>query len=215
MSKKLLITRPKHDDTTHYLSYWSKKPIENAKSKGIKVIDLPQKRANRNEVEGMLSKQNPGLVIFNGHGDNNVIGGENQEPLIIAGKNEKLLKGRITYAISCKSAKELGPKSIEAGAKSYIGYDDDFIFFYEPTKISRPLTDDTAKIFIEPSNELIVSLIKGNSTEESCKRSKELFKKNISKLLTSEASEEDASMARYLWWDMKHQVCLGDQGAKF
>ena len=40
MSKSFLITRPEHDDTTHYLSYWSKELIEIAKKKRIAVFDL-------------------------------------------------------------------------------------------------------------------------------------------------------------------------------
>lgn len=215
MSKKLLITRPEHDDTTHYLSNWSKEIITEAKSKGIDVLDLHKKRANKIEVTSMLSKQKPGLVIFNGHGGDNVVGGDQKEPLIIGGNNESLLKDKITYAISCKSAKKLGPKSINAGAKAYIGYDDDFIFIYNPNKITHPLKDDTAKLFLGPSNELTISLIKGNNVEESCKRSKQHFQENINKLLSSESTEQETSMARYLWWDMVHQVCHGNEKATF
>lgn len=215
MSKKLLITRPEHDDTTHYLSHWSKQAISVAQSKGIKIFDLPRTRANKVEVTSMLSKQKPKLVIFNGHGNDDSVAGYKNEPLIIAGKNEHLLKERITYAISCKSAKKLGPKSIDSGAKTYMGYDDDFIFFYDPNKITHPSKDNTAKLFLEPSNELMISLIKGNTAEESCKRSKQLFQNNIKKLLSSEATKEETSMARYLWWDMIHQVCLGDAKATF
>jgi len=215
MSKRLLITRPEHDDTTHYLSSWSKKIISFAESKGIWVFDLNRRRANKKEVEGILSKQNPGLVIFNGHGNDNFVSGHRNEALIIIGDNEKLLNGKITYAISCKSAKNLGPMSIDAGAKAYVGYDDDFIFFYDPNKITHPLRDKTAKLFLEPSNELITSLVKGNTVEESCNRSKKYFKNNFKRLLSSETTEEETSMARYLWWDMVHQVCLGSKKSIF
>jgi len=215
MSKKLLITRPEHDDTTHYLSHWGKKAIEQAESKGIKVLDLHKKRANKLEVVSMITKQRPGLIIFNGHGGDNVVGGDKKEPLIVVEENEHLLKEKITYAISCRSAKKLGPKSVDSGARAYIGYDDDFIFFYDPNKITRPLKDDTAKLFLEPSNELIASLVKGNATEECCRRSKQFFRTNMKKLLSSEATKEETAMARYLWWDMKHQVCLGDEKASF
>lgn len=215
MSKKLLITRPEHDDTTHYLSNWSKKAIEIAKSKGVKVFDLFRDRANKKEVISMLKKQKPSLVIFNGHGDRNLITGYKDEPLVVAEKNEEILKEKITYAISCKSAKILGPQSVDSGARTYLGYDDDFIFIYDPSKITHPSKDSTASLFLEPSNELIISLIKGNSAEESYKRSQEFFKNNIKKVLSSESTKEETSTARYLWWDMTHQVCLGDKKATF
>ena len=42
-----------------------------------------------------------------------------------------------------------------------------------------------------------------------------MFKENMNKLLSSEAPKEDASMARYLWWNMKHLVIHGDKTAAF
>ena len=207
---KLLITRPEHDDTTHYLSNWSKDIINKASSKNLQILDLNRERANRKEVENMIAKQKPELIIFNGHGDYETISGHKNEKIISVNDNEDILNSSITYSIACKSAKFLGPKSVKSGAKAYIGYDEDFIFVYEPEMISRPLKDKTAELFLGPSNELINSLIKGNKTGEACRRSRELFKKNFNKLLSSEASEEDASIARYIWWDMKHQVCCGD-----
>lgn len=212
--KKVLATRPEHDDTMHYLSKWCKAVLDFAKTKGFKVLDLNQERANRKEVEGMLSKQNPDLVIFNGHGNVNVVGGNKNEPLVISGKNEEFLANKLVYAISCKSGKVLGPKSVKAGASSYIGYVDDFIFFYDPNIMTHPTDDKTAKLFLEPSNEVAISLIKGKTASESSAKSKELFKKNITKLLSSEASNEDSIYARYLWWDMKNQVCLGEATSK-
>lgn len=207
----ILITRPEHDDTTHYLSNWSKKILDFAKKKGKKIFDLRRKRAVKKEVTSFLLKKDPEFVIFNGHGNNDFITGHKDEILIKVGENEHLLKHKIVYAISCKSAKTLGPKSITAGAISYIGYDDDFIFVYNKNKITNPLTDNIAKIFLEPSNELVTSLIKGNSTNKSYEKSQNMFKDNLKKLLTSESISSPA--VRYLWWDMKHQVLLGDEEA--
>ena len=161
--KKILITRPEHDDTTHYLSNWCKKVIEVIDAKGIKLFDLHRDKANKAEVASIIEKQCPGLIIFNGHGDDNCVTGDKNEPLIESGNNESLLKDKITYAVSCRSAKLLGPKSVAAGAKAYIGYDDDFVFVYSPDKITKPFLDESAKMFLEPSNELIISLIKKNS----------------------------------------------------
>ncbi len=215
MSKKILVTRPEHDDTTYYLSNWSKKSLQLAQIKGIKVLDLHRERANGSEVAGMLEKQKPRLVVLNGHGSDNVVAGYKDEPLIIGGKNEELLKEKITYAISCRSARELGRKVIKSGGNTYFGYEDDFIFFYDPFMISRPLEDKTAGFFLEPATEIITSLLKGAKAGECSKKSKESFERNMHKLLSSEASKEDASLARYLWWNMRNQVCLGDENSSF
>ncbi|MBI2110213.1 hypothetical protein HYT51_00330 [Candidatus Woesearchaeota archaeon] len=128
-------------------------------------------------------------------------------------ENVQHLKDKTTYAIACSSAKILGPKSITIGASSYIGYDDDFIFFYTPALMTHPLNDKTAELFLKPSTEIVNALIKNNTVEESLRRSKAMFKEHITKLLHSEVSRENTTMIRYLWWDMKHQVALGKMDA--
>lgn len=211
---KILVTRPEHDDTTHYLSHWSKQSIDFAESKGIKVFDLHREAANKEKFLSMIQKQNPDFVIFNGHGEEDRIGGHKNEILVQSHKNEKVLSRKLVYAHTCSAAKTLGPLAVEEGALSFLGYDEDFIFFYDPKKITRPLEDKTSQQFLGPSTEAISSIIKGNSIEEAQRRAKELFSKNMSKMLSSEASQADASMARYLRWDMKHLVLCGEKEAK-
>jgi hypothetical protein len=212
MKKSMLITRPEHDDITHYLSKLCAETIALANSKSMLVFDLLREKAVKDEVESRLSKSSPNLVIFNGHGSDNHITGYKNLPLIIAGQNETLLKSKIVYAISCRSASVLGPCSIKAGALSYTGYDDDFIFMYEPAKLSKPLTDVTAKLFLEHSQRFTESLIKGNTVEESFKRSKDNLKDNLLKMMNSD--KKDSELAKYLWWDLKHLVTHGDLNTK-
>ena len=206
-----LLTRPDHDDTTHYLFAWVGETIPEAENKGVKVIDLYHKRAVRKEVENIINKVSPDFVVFNGHGDENTVTGHNRQPIIIAGENESMLHKKIIYAISCSSAKNLGQKAVNAGASSYTGYDDDFVFFYEPENLSRPLKDKTAKIFLEHSNLFITSIIKGNSVSEAKKKAELLLKNNIVKLLGR--SDVDAQLVRYLWWDLRHFVSHGNENA--
>ena len=210
MSKTYLITRPEHDDTTHYLSKWSKDTLSLAEEKEFKVLDLPREKANKIEVESKLMKFSQDLVVFNGHGDDNTVTGHKNEQLITAGKNETLLKNKIIYAISCRSAKILGEKSVKAGAISYSGYDEDFVFVYDPNKITIPCSDSTAKLFLEHSQIFIESIIKGNTIEESKKKAENILRKNIIRLL---GSNQDSSLVRYLWWDLKHFVSLGNMNA--
>jgi hypothetical protein len=207
---EMLITRPEHDPTTHYLSNWSKEVIELAESKNIKVFDLNREKAIRKNVGSRLDRPLCNLTFFNGHGNFNMITGHNNKPIIIGGENENWLKSKIVYAISCKSAMELGPKSINAGAIAYTGFDDDFIFVYEPENISRPLHDNTAKLFLEPSQLFIKSLIKGNSVKEGMEKTKKLLTDNLLKAL----SNNDTSSAKYLWWNLKHFVSHGNLDAK-
>lgn len=209
--KILLITRPDHDITTRYLSAWSKKVIEVADKKNVQILDLKRQKANLKELKSRILKMKPSFIIFNGHGADNYVAGYEDKVLIKAGNNENLLESKIVYAVSCRSAVELGPKSIKADTLTYIGYTGDFIFCHDMSKITRPLDDKIAKLFLEPSNQVSISLIKGNTAEDSTNRSKQFFWRNVQKMLSSEGTQKSNQYAKYLWWNMKHQVCLGEQ----
>lgn len=210
MADALLMTRPEHDDTTYYLSSWSKEVLEVAENKGLKVFDLHREKANREEVEKKLRKFSPKLVVLNGHGDEDTVAGHKNQPLIRAGENDELLRSTIVYAISCRSAKNLGVKSVERGALSYTGYADDFIFFYEPEQVTRPLADTTAALFLQPSQIFTESLLKGNTVGVASERTIARMKQNIIALLGDAST---ANLAGFLWWDMKSFVSHGRMDA--
>ncbi|MEK7168027.1 MAG: hypothetical protein AAB791_03435, partial [Patescibacteria group bacterium] len=130
MAQHLLITRPEHDYPTRYLSAWAGKFFKLAEEKKFSIIDLNRKRANRKEVESVLEKRNPALVILNGHGNDDRVTGHDNNPLVVAKDNSSLLKGKITYAISCRSASVLGKETGQYADTAYIGYKEDFIFIH-------------------------------------------------------------------------------------
>ena len=206
----MVITRSNHDLTTTYLYYWSEEIIACAQQKKIPVIDLAKKRANRKDFASIIRKTHPSLVVINGHGDDFVVMGYDNEPLVEAKVNESLLKNTIVYARSCRSAKTLGPSCINSGCHAYIGYQDDFVFFIENEKITHPLDDKTAKMFIEPSNNIVTSLLKGHPAKETNSRSKEIYKRSNQKLTTSATTKEERELIPYLVWNYNNQVCLGD-----
>jgi len=207
MNNSLLVTRPNFDLTTRYLFVWAKKIIELAEEKCGKVFDLSEKRANRKEFESMMKKHEPDIVFLNGHGDLKVVAGQDNEELVRVGENEEILKSKTTYAFSCSSAKVLGPQSIKSGADAYIGYDEDFIFLYDENKRTRPEQDKIAEMFLEPANQVMVSLLKDHSPKEAHINSKNSFVRNIRKLLSSQSTATEGSVVRYLIWDMQHLVC--------
>ena len=206
MADSLLMTRPEHDDTTFYLSSWSREVLEVAENRGLRVFDLHREKANRGEVEKKLKRFSPKLVVLNGHGDEDTVAGHKDQPLIRAGENDELLRSMIVYAISCRSAKNLGVKSVERGALSYTGYIDDFIFFYEPAQVTRPLADTTAALFLQPSQVFTESLLKGNTVAVASERTIARMKQNIIALLGDVST---ARLAGFLWWDMKNIVSHG------
>ncbi len=210
---RMIITRPEHDLATRYLSCWSSYIIKAANRKNIGVTDLHKEKAVKKELEGRLRKINPTFVVLNGHGSDECVCGHDNEELINL-NNSDLLKGRVTYAVSCNSAKKLGKACADKNT-AYIGYDESFVFNAERKYLSQPLKDQRAAQFLQPSNQVSLSLIKGHTAEESLENSKRLFKETIRKLLpsvnTDSHAREDASD---LFWNMNHQVCEGNSSLR-
>ncbi|MDO8538262.1 MAG: hypothetical protein Q7S21_05235 [archaeon] len=212
--KTILITRPNHDSITHYLCEWNNEIINMAKEKNFDVHDLKAEKANKKETISHLEKQKYEFVILNGHGNANQIAGYNNEILIESGINHKLLNDKVTYAISCNAAKELGKKCCEDGAIAFIGYENDFVLFYEKNMISRPMQDQYAKAIIMPSNQISQTLIKGNDINEAIKRSNEITNQNIEKFKSTESIIGAENVVMALMWNMASLKVNGDSNQK-
>lgn len=211
---RILITRPEHDPLTRHLSYWNSKVIDFANGKGHTVTDLRKEKANKKEFEGRMKKLNPDLVLLNGHGDDMSVSGHNNEVIVKESENSYLLKDKITYAVACSSAKILGEACADSKT-TYIGYNEYFVLNLDRRYFFDPLRDEKARRFLEPSNKVALSLIKGHTAKEASESSKKVFRENIISLLTKGKPDMDAlDDAKDLYWDMSHQVCLGNGEAK-
>jgi len=206
MPHAIAITRPFYDDTTSYLHRWNLEVVKHARITSSSVADLDRKRASRKELESVIKKLNPEILILNGHGAQDCILGQDNEVLVKVGENEYILKNSIVFSLSCSSAKTLGPASIKVGTKAYIGYKEDFIFAYTDGYSTRAEQDPLAKLFLEPTNKIAMSLISGNSPEDSHQRGLNAFSKNLQQVLLSDSSE--GYIARFLFWDLTNQTCL-------
>lgn len=210
---KALVTQPNYDYTTRYISAWAQKAVDLAKGKGISVICLKEARANKREFESVIRKTQPKFIFINGHGDERSVTGQDGEVLVKVRVNEGILNRSVVYALSCQSAKVLGKESVKSGADAYLGYEEDFIFLYDERCRTNPKIDKTAKLFLDPSMALPVSLFKGHSTGQAYGNSQNEYRRTIVSLLSSEASSEQRTYIGYLIWDMKSQVCLGSRSA--
>ena len=211
MIRAILITRPNHDLITTYLFHWSTFVIKEADRKGIKVFDLKSNKANNKTFSSYIKKHQPLLIFFNGHGNADTITGFNNEPLVEAGKNENILVGKIVYARSCDAASNLGQLCIDNGTLSFIGYKKKFTVGYTPSKKTTPLMDPIAKLFIEPSNLVPISLLKGNTAQNAYRKSQEAMLRNFRFMLSTKASASQKDAAAYLWQNWKYQELLGDE----
>jgi len=207
---KMIVTKPQHDVTTRYLSAWAEEVIELAEEKGVDVIELLREKANKKEFESRVNKLSPRLIFLNGHGSDECVTGHDNKILVKSGENHEVLVGKITYALSCNSAKILGTKVAQEKDTAYIGYADEFIFMAGSECIRKPALDPKAKPFMEASNQVMISVLKGHSARESAERSKNIFRDRYIKLLSSNTDQDSLQAAQYLWWNMRNLVCLGD-----
>ena len=210
----VLVTRPNHDQTTDYLFHWSKPVIDFAK-KHLQTFDLASKKANKKNFDSYVKAHDPKFFFLNGHGSDSTITGQDNETLIDANQtNLNTFAGCLFYVRSCKSGKVLGDKLVEAGVSAFIGYKNNFTFVRHLDFATRPLQDPIAKHFLEPSNLVPATLIKGNSVSDAYNRSQQDMKRNFAMLVSSTSSEEGRSAASFLWFNINAQVLLGNHDSR-
>jgi len=213
MTTAILITRPDHDLITTYLYHWTTYVVNAANRKGIKLFDLKKDKATYKIFKSYIKKHQPTFVFFNGHGSIDSIAGYNDKILIRLNYNERLLAQKIVYARSCDAGDKLGPSCIKKGTLAFIGYRKKYSLGYTPAKVTRPLEDEVARLFIEPSNLIPISLLKSNKVEDAYRRSQEAMLRNLRFMLSTRATSAQKDAAPYLWMNKKYQVTYGNQEA--
>lgn len=196
----ILFVRPCHDDVISYLYYYSDELVRLSNSKGFKTLNKEKEQANATVVGGIISVNKPEFIMFNGHGNERCICGHNDEIIIGMGKgcDLSLLNNKITYSLSCSSASKLGEK-VGNDKTTFIGYTDDFALAMDTNCQASIKRDNIAKFFLEPSNLLVKSILKGNSVDEAVNKAKELMKSNISKLRTTNSFLNATDYIPYLF----------------
>lgn len=211
MSKTVLLTRPNHDHLTTYLFYWCNHLIDEANKKSFKVLDLSSKKSNFKTFNSYMKKHSPDLVILNGHGNQETVTGYDNEPIIILNQNDSVLRNTIAYIRSCKVASKLGEACIRNRALAIIGYKYNFALPTSSERTTDPLHDPVAKLFLEPSNLVPESLIKGNTVKEAHIKSKKAMINNFRFMISTNASQAQKDAAPYLWFNFKGQTILGNE----
>lgn len=207
-----LITRPRYEDATHYLFCWAGELIREAEKRKIEVIDLEKEKARRKTVESYLAKKDPDVVILNGHGNEACVMGQDGEVLFLVGQNTQLLKGREVYIRACRAGQRLGPDIIKAGASGFVGYIQNFIFPYNKDSAHRPLEDEYARPNLECSNQVALSLLKGNPAQVAHQDGMQMFRKKLDETMTS--NSRNSAVATCLLWNMMNQRALDNSTPK-
>ena len=200
----LLITRPRYDTPTHYLFYWAGLLIDEAKKKGIEIIDLSKGKANKKKLHGYLTKQPIDIVILNGHGNQEAVAGQ-EDTILSVGNGADLFKNKTVFVRACDAGMILGKEIMKNGAKGFIGYIQPFIFPIDKNYFNKPLEDELAAPVLECSNQVGTSLIKGKSAAEAQKDSLAKYTEAMDRYSSSEAT--NSFLLPILLWNMNSQVC--------
>lgn len=207
------MTSPRYDIVTEYLSAFSHEIELQAKQKGIFLKPLKDRDVHKEMFEKIMNKLDCKMIVFNGHGSEDSIKGHKDEILVKAGENEDILKNRIVYARSCEAAATLGATCAKNTEGCFIGYTLPFEFYFNAEWMGNPIKDNVAKLFLESSNLVPLSIIKGNNSGVSHERAKNQMLKNIKNILKSN-TKESFSIAESLWNNYLGQVLIGNQDAK-
>lgn len=209
----ILFTRPNHDQITNYISQWSESIISLARAKRFVIFDLTGKKADRESLEKYLVSNKPDFLFLNGHGSSDVVCGYNDEILIDDNTGSGMVKGLIIYARSCNAGENLGKTLVVKGVRAFIGYTKPFAIGISNNFVFRPKKDPLAKLFLEPSNLVGTTLIKGNTVKEAHSRSILGMKKTLLEMTMSNIpNKKDYIFALYN--NMLGQVVIGDEQAK-
>ncbi len=204
----ILITAPNYDEATSYLYAYAKDLV-----KDIDCIMLEKPRLTKWNVENVLDKKNPSLILFHGHGTPTTICGNNDEILIQERDNHSVLQGRLTYALACSAAASLGEACVQNNG-CFIGYTQPFTFWTDQTRVANPLHDKVAKLALEPSFELSKALLRGKSAQEAVGRFQTVSRKNMLKILRTKKEPGAMAKAMVLWNNMSVQKICGDGDMK-
>jgi len=116
-------------------AYWiGSEAVDYAHNSDMSVHELLEDRAIRMHLKDFLDYHDPVFFFHFSHGGTDTLTGQDMSVLICNNAfsdgglslqpNHQLLRDRVVYTLSCLSASELGPKAIEDGCISYIGYKD-------------------------------------------------------------------------------------------
>jgi len=208
---RALVVRPDYEEAVYVSSQALKHFIDYARSRGFTVTDLSGDMAVRDFFLREVSRLDPVLCVLLGHGTPNLLTGQNHTGLVWVCDCREL-SGRIVFALSCNTAKMLGPDCVAKGCRTYVGYDEPFMWVQEQP-LRDPMEDRVARSFFEPVLEFLRKLADGYTVEEAYRASIDKWNMEIIRwVLTPDPISPLVLM--WLLHDRDHQKLIGDPSAR-
>lgn len=172
MVEEIIVCAPRFDEVTEFCFDESRSLIKFAEAEGVKIVDLPDEQAIRENVEKAIAEHPDALIYHTDHGSPDKAWGDDNRPVLDL-KNVGLLSMREAYMNNCSSAKELGVKAYQEGCQAYWGSVDVVSF-----------TTDAWEDFKEAFLHGLKLRIQGFTWTECLKKTREKLNELIDKLLT-------------------------------
>ncbi len=205
-TNSLLTIRPDYELVTRLGAAWQTPILNAANAVGLPTTDLYGSNATATNFFSSIETQDPILVNLFGHGDYNLIVGQNGELLLQGGVNDDVLAGRVVYVLSCRTGRDLGASAYANGAISYLGYTEDFWVNFSYGEhpdggMLDPLQDEVARGFFESHNAAPISYINGSTILDSYYISQSTFNYWIGVW-----ESIDTLVAADLMWNRDYQI---------
>lgn len=214
MSKTLLLTRARHNPHNEYLYAYSKEILDAAAAEGWDAHKAEDENATHAHVASRLSRNCYNLLVLNGHGEENLIMGYNDE-VMLNEEDAALFKGTIAFFRSCDTLSGLGRAAVDnGGARATVGYAGAFGFYGMNGYASRPMQDRLANPVLAVSNIVATKLVEGSTVQDAIRASRREAKDRVRKLLGHTADQYNRLVIDMLVQNAIALDCNGDASAK-
>ncbi len=185
---------------------------DEARLQELDLIELQSYDAVKGPVWDTLEASDPIFVNGFGHGNIDIYTGDDTQA-IFRDTECGILAGRVVYLLSCLTAVELGPAAIDAGGKTYIGFNISWTWMAQNIT-ADPYDDWYAECFYRSSNECPIALIQGDIVSEAKDRSIAEYNRWIEIWETERSGDPYAAEAiAWLVYDRNGLTVLGDHSA--
>ena len=144
-------------------------------------------------------------IIGVGHGSPSEFCGHNNQ-VIMDTLSIPSVKGKVVILISCETAQLLGPKLVEKGAASYIGFQEDLVWVVDADLAFTPWSDKLGATVMMPITNCVNTVLDGKTTGEAFNTMQEHFSRNAE-------IEEDDLIRSCINFNKKNAALLGDSEA--
>ncbi len=155
-----------------------------------------------------LSAPQSDIIIGVGHGNEVSFTGHNEALILEIGKYApREVQGKVIKLLSCLTGIALGPDLIKNGAKSFLGYVDDYVWVMDSDLASTPWADEMAATSLMPVIDGLNALLDGKTCREALNVELEGYTRNAE-------IEEDELVKSCLEFNRENAILLGTPEAR-